>query len=134
PLNLFVPYRQLLLHEELPAVVHVGLSLANIHRVNLARRIDDIRAGSRGFSAVGFAINTRGRDFNMGLAGPTGPEGKSGPSVIQPIPENRWGVWVTGLGEFTDVDSTSNVPGFDLTTGGITFGADYRACPHIATG
>ena len=112
--------------EELPAVFNVSVSLANIQSVNLARRMEDIRAGSSGFSAAGFAIDTRGRDFNMGLAGPTGPEGKSGPPVMQPRPDNRWGVWVTGLGEFTDVDSTSNAPGFDLTTGGMTFGADYR--------
>jgi outer membrane autotransporter protein len=120
--------------EELAAIFNIDVSLANIQTVNLERRMEDIRAGSRGFSATGFAINTRGRDFNMGLAGPVGPEGKSGPSVMQPTPENRWGVFVTGLGEFTNVDSTSNARGYDLSTGGLTFGVDYRVCPNFAIG
>jgi hypothetical protein len=77
---------ELIAPEELPAMFNIGVSLANIQSVNLARRMDDIRAGSSGFSATGFTINTRGRDFSQGLAGPTGPEGKSGPSVMQPTP------------------------------------------------
>jgi autotransporter-associated beta strand protein len=125
---------ELISPDEVTAVFNIAVSLANVQSVNLERRMDDIQAGSRGFSAAGFAINTRGRDFNMGLAGPTGPEGKSGPSVMQPTPQNRWGVFVTGLGEFTTVDSTSNAPGFDLTTGGVTFGADYRVSPNFAIG
>jgi outer membrane autotransporter protein len=120
--------------EELAAIFNIDVSLANVQTVNLERRMEDIRAGSRGFSATGFAINTRGRDLNMGLAGPAGPEGKSGPSVMQPTPENRWGVFVTGLGEFTNVDSTSNARGYDLSTGGLTFGVDYRVCPNFAIG
>jgi len=125
---------ELIAPDELPAMFNIGVSLANIQSVNLARRMEDIRAGSSGFSATGFTINTRGRDFNMGLAGPTGPEGKSGPSVMQPSPENRWGVFVTGLGEFTDVDSTSVAPGYYLSTGGLTFGVDYRVSPNLAIG
>ena len=70
----------------------------------------------------------------MGLAGPTGPEGKSGKSVMQPTPENRWGVFVTGVGEFSDVGDTSIAPGYYLSTGGSTFGVDYRVCPNFAIG
>jgi outer membrane autotransporter protein len=114
--------------------VHFGVSLANIQTDNLERRMDDIRAGSSGFSARGFSINTGGHDLKPGLAGPSGPEGKSGPSVMQPTPENRWGVFVTGIGEFTDVDSTDNASGFYLSTGGVTFGVDYRLSPNFAIG
>jgi outer membrane autotransporter protein len=120
--------------EELAAIFNIGISLANIQDTNLERRMDDIHAGSSGFSAKGFSINTRGRDLNLGLAGPSGPEGKSGPSVMQPIPENRWGVFVTGIGEFTDVDNTDNASGFYLSTGGVTFGVDYRLSPNFAIG
>src|SRR4030095_3752020 len=103
------------------------------------RRMADIRAGSRGFSAKGLSLDSRVADFSPdlfspGLAGPTGPEGKSGPSVMQPTPENRWGVFVTGLGEFTSVDNTSIVPGYNLSTGGLTFGVDYRVSPNFAIG
>ena len=96
--------------------------------------MEDIRAGSSGFSARGFSIDSRVPDFSQGLAGPTGPEGKSGPSVMQPTPENRWGVFVTGLGEFTDVDGTSIARGYNLSTGGLTFGVDYRVSPNFAIG
>src|SRR5262249_50991858 len=69
-----------------------------------------------------------------GFAGVTGPEGKTGPPVFAPTPQNRWGVWLTGLGEFTTVDSTSNAPGYDVNTGGFTFGVDYRLNPNFAIG
>jgi outer membrane autotransporter protein len=120
--------------EELASMFAVGVSLANIQSVNLERRMVDIRAGSRGFSARGFSIDSRVPEFSSGLAGPTGPEGKSGPSVMQPTPQNRWGVFVTGLGEFTSVDNTSIAPGYDFSTGGLTFGVDYRVSPNFAIG
>jgi outer membrane autotransporter protein len=126
--------------EELAAMFNIGVSLANIQSVNLERRMEEIRArsrgsrGSSGFSARGFSIDSRVPDFSQGLAGPTGPEGKSGPSVMQPTPENRWGVFVTGLGEFTSVDDTSIAPGYNFSTGGLTFGVDYRVCSNFAIG
>jgi outer membrane autotransporter protein len=120
--------------EELAATFNIGVSLANVQSVNLERRMEDIRAGSSGFSARGFSIDRRMPDFGQGFAGPTGPEGKSGPSVMQPTPQNRWGVFVTGLGEFTSVDNTSIAPGYDFSTGGLTFGVDYRLSPNFAIG
>jgi outer membrane autotransporter protein len=134
PLNELCPDLELISPEELASIFNIGVSLANIQTVNLERRMDDIRAGSRGFSARGFSIDRRVPDFSPGLAGPTGPEGKSGPSVMQPTPQNRWGVFVTGLGEFTSVDDTSIAPGYDLTTGGVTLGVDYRVGSNFAIG
>ena len=90
--------------------------------------------GAAGSARRVFRSTARGPDFNPGLAGPTGPEGKSGPSVMQPTPQNRWGVFVTGLGEFTDVDDTSIAPGYNFSTGGLTFGVDYRVSPNFAIG
>jgi len=119
---------------DVASIFNIGVSLANIQTANLERRMDDIRAGSRGFSASGFTINGSTPNFSGGLAGPTGPEGKSGPSVMQSTPENRWGVSVTGLGEFTNIGDTSNARGFDLTTGGFTLGVDYRVCSNFAIG
>ena len=125
---------ELISPEELAAIFNIGVSLADIQSVNLERRMEDIRAGSSGFSATGLTINSGVHDFKTGLAGAAEPEGKSGPSVMQPAPENRWGVFVTGLGEFTDVDSTSVARGYYLSTGGLAFGADYRVCPNFAIG
>ena len=53
---------------------------------------------------------------------------------MQPIPQNRWGFFVTGIGEFTKVNDTSEARGFYLPTGGVIFGADYRVSPHFAIG
>jgi outer membrane autotransporter protein len=117
--------------EQLASIFNVGVSLANVQSANLERRMDDVRAGSTGFSGAGFTINGTSPS---GLSGPTGAEGKAGPSVLAPIPENRWGVFITGLGEFTHVDSTDVARGFDLQTGGFTLGVDYRVCPYFAVG
>jgi autotransporter-associated beta strand protein len=126
--------------EQLTSMFVVGVSLANVQTANLQRRMGDIRAGSTGFSSSGFAVNGSGPSFwegfpsGQGFAGVSGAEGKSGPSVFAPIPQNRWGAFVTGIGEFTNVDSTFNASGYDLATGGFTAGLDYRIGSNFAVG
>jgi outer membrane autotransporter protein len=120
--------------DQLTLVFNVTVSLANVQSSNLERRMDDVRGGSTGFSSAGFTMNGVTPGYSAGLAGPTGTEGKGGQSVMAPIPENRWGVFVTGLGEFTHVDSTDIARGFDLQTGGVTFGVDYRIGSNFALG
>lgn len=120
--------------EELTAIYALDVSLANIQTANLERRLDDIRAGSLGFSSTGFTINGSAPSFSDGLSGPTGSEGKTGPSVSAPIPENRWGFFATGLGEFTDVSTADGARGFNFRTGGVTLGVDYRIGSNFAIG
>jgi outer membrane autotransporter protein len=119
---------------ELVSVFNAGVSLANVQTANLMRRMDDVRAGSIGFSSAGFSINGGTTTYGDGFAGPAGPEGKSAPKVFAPTPGNRWGVWVTGIGEFANVDSTNGAPGYDIQTGGFTLGVDFRVCPIFAVG
>jgi autotransporter-associated beta strand protein len=120
--------------EEVSSIFNIGVSVANVQAVNLLRRMEDIRMGSTGFSSAGFALNGGEASFGDGFAGPPGPEGKSGPAAFAPTPENRWGAFITGSGEFTSVDSTSNASGYDVDTGGFTLGVDYRVCPNFAIG
>jgi uncharacterized protein with beta-barrel porin domain len=120
--------------EEIAAVFSLDVSLANIQSANLQRRLEDIRAGSTGFSSSGFTINGSAPSYIEGLSGPTGAEGKTGPSVSAPIPENRWGFFATGLGEFTDVSSSDGARGFNFQTGGVTLGVDYRIGSNFAIG
>ena len=120
--------------EQLTSIFVIGVSLANVQTANLERRLDDIRAGSSGFSSAGFAINGSELSFQEGFAKGSGPEGKSGPAVFAPAPENRWGIFATGLGEFTNVDNAFNARGYDLATGGFTMGIDYRIGSHFAIG
>jgi hypothetical protein len=103
--------------EQLTSIFVIGVSLANVQTANTERRMDEIHnakvsedqdAGSSGFSSAGFVINGSGPSFSEGFAGVSGPEGKSGGQpVFAPIPQNRWGVFVTGIGEFTNVASPS---------------------------
>jgi outer membrane autotransporter protein len=134
PINQLCGDLQLIAPEELASIFNIGVSLANVQTANLKRRMEDVRAGSNGFSAAGLTLNSSASSFSGGLAGVSGPEGKSGPSVMMPTPENRWGVWVTGIGEFTNVESTNDAAGYDLQTGGVTLGVDYRVCSYFAIG
>ena len=114
--------------------INATVSLGKVQVSNVGQRMANIHAGSTGFSSAGFVLNGDTSIFGNGLAGESGSEGKSGPSVLAPVPENRWGVFVTGLGEFTTVDSTPNANGYDVNTGGITLGVDYRLTPYFAVG
>jgi len=134
PLNKLCSDFTLIAPEELASIFNIGVSLANVQTANLIRRMEDIRAGSTGFSAAGFTLNGSTPSVSGGLAGVSGPEGKSGPSVMTPTPENRWGFWITGIGEFTNVDSTDNAAGYYLQTGGLTLGVDYRVSSFFAIG
>jgi uncharacterized protein YhjY with autotransporter beta-barrel domain len=120
--------------DEFTSIFTLGFSQANIETDNLSRRLLAIRTVSSGSSATASTINPGVSEFSMGLAGPTGPEGKSGPSMMQPTPQNRWGFFVTGIGEFVKVNDTNQARGFYLPTGGVIFGADYLVSPHFAIG
>jgi uncharacterized protein with beta-barrel porin domain len=114
--------------------INATVSLGKVQMSNIGQRMSNIHAGSTGFSSSGFSFNGDATIDSNGLAGESGAEGKSGPSVLAPVPENRWGVFVTGLGEFTNVDSTPDANGYDVNTGGITLGVDYRVTPNFAVG
>ena len=123
--------------EELTSLGYLGIGLADVQTANLERRLADLHCGassSTGFSASGFSLSGRASDASAGLAGVSGLEGKEGPPGPAPVPENRWGVFVTGLGEFTNIGNTANAAGFDLRTGGVTLGADYRLSSNFAAG
>jgi autotransporter-associated beta strand protein/T5SS/PEP-CTERM-associated repeat protein len=134
PVNQLCGDFQLIAPEELTSMYNIGFSVENVQTDNLNRRMNNVRAGSTGFSSEGFTMNGVAPTYSSGLAGPTGTEGKTGPSVLAPVPENRWGVFATGLGEFTHVDSTDGASGFDLQTGGVTVGVDYRIGSNFAVG
>lgn len=122
--------------EELTSVFTIGTALANVQTANLQRRTDDIRAGSHGFSASGFATAGSGPLYSGGVAGPSGSsDGKDSKEVKNVVPaEDRWGVFITGVGEWVNVSGDGNARGYDITTGGFTVGADYKVTPNFAIG
>ena len=117
----------------LTAIYEISFSNANIQRLNLEDRLDDIRNGSNGF-----ASNMKVNGATVNLEDRADADGKSSKAVVEPIlqhaPGNRWGVWVTGFGDFVNVDGDGNAQGYDFTTGGVTLGIDYRITDQLAIG
>ena len=117
----------------LTAFYEISFSNANIQRLNLESRLDDLHSGSNGFNS-----NMKINGATVNLDDHDAVDGKSSKSVVEPIlqhtPENRWGVWVTGFGDFVSVDADSNAKGYDFTTGGVSLGIDYRISEQLAIG
>jgi outer membrane autotransporter protein len=139
----------------LTSIFTMGIALEQQQSLNLQRRTEDIRSGSSGFSAANLAINGANPfysgAFNIdsangtnginsanrtnGTAGPNGFDGKAMKETREIAPaENRWGAFLSGTGEWVNVDGTDNARGYDLATGGFTLGVDYKLCPHCAIG
>jgi outer membrane autotransporter protein len=101
--------------------------------LNLEGRLDDIHSGSNGFSS-----NMKVNGASVNLEDRADADGKSSKAVVEPIlqhaPENRWGVWVTGFGDFVSVDAEGNSKGYDFTTGGVSLGIDYRITDQLTIG
>jgi outer membrane autotransporter protein len=119
--------------DALTSFYEITFSNANIQRLNIEGRLDDLRAGSTGFSS-----NMNVSPPPVSPEGKGGVEGKSGKSpveqALQPAPENRWGIWMTGFGDFVNVDGDYNAHGYGFTTGGFTVGVDYRITDQFAIG
>jgi outer membrane autotransporter protein len=117
----------------LTAFYEISFSNANIQRLNLESRLDDLHYGSSGFSS-----NMKINGATVNLEDRADADGKSSKAVLEPIlqpgPENRWGVWMTGFGDFVSVNSDANANGYDFTTGGVSLGADYRITDQLAIG
>jgi len=123
--------------DELTSIYQIGIAQAKIQTANLERRLEDVRAGASGFSDARFSLSGSGPGANgpQGDVGfLAGPDGKSSKTVLTPAPENRWGVFVTGDGEWANVGDTYNSRGYDLTSAGFTVGVDFKATPHLILG
>jgi autotransporter-associated beta strand protein len=118
--------------EQVGSVYRMGVSLADVQSSNLQRRMNDLRDGAEGFNTSGFQTSG-GPNSIGGLAGPTGPAGQPA-STATATPDMRWGGFITGLGDFIHVGNTANSQGYNLTTGGITLGGDYRLTDNFAAG
>jgi outer membrane autotransporter protein len=130
--------------EELTSIFTISTALSTVQSTNIQRRTDDLRSGASGFSAAGLAMNGSGPGFSgpvgfrTGAAGPTGNvirDGKESKEMKDVAPvENRWGTFITGVGEWVGVSDDPNARGYDITTGGFTLGLDYKVCPGFALG
>jgi len=54
---------------------------------------------------------------------------------MEAAPDNRWGFFAKGTGQFGDVDGNDDLPGgYDFTTAGVTLGVDYRLARNFVLG
>jgi outer membrane autotransporter protein len=119
--------------EELASIYEIGFSQAIVTNMNLQHRMDDIRAGSTGFCGNGYQAQETG-GYSKDSDGKVAIDKNPTPAFV-PSPENRWGIFATGSGDFVNVgDHDLNAHGYDITTGGVTVGVDYRVCDHFAVG
>jgi autotransporter-associated beta strand protein/YVTN family beta-propeller protein len=117
--------------DSLSAMYEVSFSAVNVQAANLENRFSEIRNGSTGFTST----------LNLSNSPGTMVESKDGKTVIAPgknvwtpSPENKWGIWVSGNGDFVNVDGDGNAEGYDFTTAGVTLGLDYRLTNNFAIG
>jgi outer membrane autotransporter protein len=117
--------------EGLSAFYEIGFSNSNLQRLNLEGRLDDLREGARGFSS-----NMKVNGASVNLEGKADLDGKSSAvePALSPAPENRWGVWASGFGDFVSVDADANAAGYNFTTGGVSVGVDYRLTNSLVIG
>jgi fibronectin-binding autotransporter adhesin len=118
----------------LSSLYEIGFSNSNIQRLNLEDRLDAVRNGSNGFSSN---MNLGGAKVYLEADGSV-DDGKADKNPVQPVMqpslENRWGVWVSGFGDFVNVDGDGNGKVYDFTTGGVTVGIDFRITDNLVVG
>jgi outer membrane autotransporter protein len=130
--------------DQLTSMGAFSIAYAQVQSLNLQRRTDDIRSGANGFSAANFAMNGFNPNYSgsmsFGSAGPNGNElslddGKDMKATKEVAPaESRWGAFVSGTGEWVNVEGTDNAHGYDIASGGFTLGVDYKLTPNLAIG
>src|SRR5258708_39514933 len=109
--------------ESLTAFYEISFSGANIQRLSLENRLEDIRNGSGGESVTGAIVYLDDK-----------ADGKSSknPPMLPPVREKRWDFWSTSFGDLGHVDSDFHARGYKVTTGGIDLGTEYRLTYHLA--
>ena len=120
----------LLAPEELSALYEIGIGFANAQGFNLDRHLSEVRAGRTGFSADHLALADRGGKNTIQPDGKTG----GGKDVFAPTTDNPWSTFIAGTGQWLNLDSDGNSEGYEIRTGGITLGLDYRLAPNVAVG
>jgi outer membrane autotransporter protein len=117
--------------EQLTSMFEIGFSGVNTQRFNLEDRLAEIRGGSTGFVSN---LPAAAAPYDGKTSFTEGKAVVEKQSALQPGPQNRWGVWVNGWGDFVNVNDDNFAKGYDFTTGGATVGIDYRVADHFAVG
>ncbi len=114
-------YLDMISPEEITLIFQLAKSLANVQSANIQGRLAEIRAELDQIVSINSVNISIGGSCTVNRQAP-------------PLNDERWGLWMIGSGEFTRVGSTSNAAGFDLDSGGVTAGVDYRFSEHFVAG
>ncbi|MEP7013849.1 MAG: autotransporter domain-containing protein [Verrucomicrobiota bacterium] len=121
--------------EEMTAIYEMSFSYATVRNENLIRRMEDIRAGAGGYCPVVVEVPT-GKDYNPPISDKnvaTGDKNAVTPAILE-TRECHWGFFLNGTGDFASVEPDFNASGYDVETGSLIAGADYRIGNHFAIG
>jgi uncharacterized protein with beta-barrel porin domain len=113
----------------------IELSLPGIQIDNITPRLEDLRRDTPPAAPQSPAYVSDGKQTLSD--GKTVIDAKDyvPPSTSAYLPRAaRWGFFLTGTGEFVDVESDGTRRGADFKTGGMTVGADYRLGTHLVAG
>ncbi len=120
--------------EELTAIFDSGRAFTQLEAANIENRLREIRdGGGSGFSARGLNVQKK----PMSFASPMPVSAKGGDvkkDIYASAVDNPWGVFIAGSAESMDIGNDGNSSGFDVETGGITLGIDYRPNDYAAIG
>src|ERR1700720_1112778 len=125
---------RLIAPEELASIFEIKFALDTLEGTNLMQRMDDIRAGSNGFCAAGYAPQVISQGYSKDSNGKAVLDKNPAPAFV-PAPENRWGIFVTGKGDYVNVgNEDDNAHGYQIVDGGVILGVDYRLLQNLALG
>jgi len=114
----------------------VALTTTSVQTTNIGLRLGALRSGASGANLSGLALSIDRQPLPLGavigLIGP--PERSGGASADRSSLLSKLGVFANGQGSFGDQSATSNEPGFEFHTAGITLGADYRLTDKLLLG
>ena len=139
PSSLIPGALDLLSPEELTSIFTTGFAVEDVQLGNIEHRLWDVRHGATGFSDSGFAVTHNRAPIDVkDVQSMGGKEVVGGKEVIssEPVaePDKRWGFFISGSGEWVDLQSTSIARGSSFETGGVTLGVDYRVTDHFVLG
>lgn len=135
----------LLSAQDLTAIFTAGLSTSKVQASNIERRLQAVRQqgtfsdyfdsttsdsrGARNYEGQ----SARGRSGKTVI--PMDRDGKGSRELEPPRDErDRWGYFISGTGEWGDLESVGPRRGTSFTTAGVTVGADYRVNRNVVIG
>jgi outer membrane autotransporter protein len=127
----------LLSPEDLTTIFSAGLVVSEIQVGNIERRLEEVRQGATGFSDSGYTVSYQRTSMSLDDSKDvmSTNEGRGNDMVVPAVAsDKRWGSFISGRGEFVDIESTCAARGSSFTTGAVTVGADYRVTNQFVLG